>query len=241
MDNIGNLNWVKTNSINLEHNSWKNIEYNHNSNFSQGSKYRKSVLSMNNNHNSDVNEFYSVKHNIPLRPKIDQIKYRINSEILKFQKIFNELKIQDEEVVRKLVLSLKENNIQYTSLISSELNKIRKTSKMIWISKLVLDILQKDINSISTFKDLVEIFPSSLTAIKSVRSMLFSHLNESDHDLRNIADLLVDVLINAGQVGGYLINFKLANNKALTILDDAKFEAEDKIKNEFLPIPDAKL
>jgi hypothetical protein len=104
-----------------------------------------------------------------------------------------------------------------------------------------LDILQREINNIANFKDLVEIFTPSLTAIKSIRSMLFSHINESEHDLRNISDLLIDVLINAGQVGGHLINFKLANNKVLTILDDATFEAEDKIKSEFLPIPDTKL
>lgn len=240
MDNDGNYNYVKTNSIHQGYDSYENIRYSNNSNLTQAT-YTTSISSMNKNLKMDLNEFYSVKHNVPLRPKIDQIKYRINSEIFKFQKIFNELKNQDEEGVRKLLLSLKENNIQYTSLVCSELNKIRKTSKIIWISKVVLDILEKDIKDISNFKDLVEIFPASLSVIKSIRTMLFSYLNESEHDLRNITDLLIDVLINASQVGGYLINFKLANNKALLILEDAKFEAEDKIKSEFLSIPDPKL
>ena len=240
MNNDGNYNYVKTNSINQGYDSYENIRYSNNSNLTQAT-YTTSISSMNKNLKIDLNEFYSVKHNVPLRPKIDQIKYRINSEIFKFQKIFNELKNQDEEGVRKLLLSLNENNIQYTSLVCSELNKIRKTSKIIWISKVVLDILEKDIKGISSFKDLVEIFPASLSVIKSIRTMLFSYLNESEHDLRNITDLLIDVLINASQVGGYLINFKLANNKALLILEDAKFEAEDKIKSEFLSIPDPKL
>lgn len=240
MDNDGNYNYVKTNSIHQGYDSYENIRYSNNSNLTQAT-YTTSISSMNKNLKMDLNEFYSVKHNVPLRPKIDQIKYRINSEIFKFQKIFNELKNQDEEGVRKLLLSLKENNIQYTSLVCSELNKIRKTSKIIWISKVVLDILEKDIKDISNFKDLVEIFPASLSVIKSIRTMLFSYLNESEHDLRNITDLLIDVLINASQVGGYLINFKLANNKALLILEDAKFQAEDKIKSEFLSIPDPKL
>ena len=243
MDNDGNFNYVKTNSIYQGYDSYDNNSkrYNNNNLNLTQSAYQTSISATNNNLMIDLNEFYSVKHNVPLRPKIDQIKYRINSEILKFHKIFNELKNQDEEGVRKLILSLKENNIQYTSLVCSELNKIRKTSKIIWISKVVLDLLEKDIKGISNFKDLVEIFPASLSVIKSIRTMLFSHLNESEHDLRNITDLVIDVLINASQVGGYLINFKLANNKALLILDDAKFEAEDKIKSEFLPIPDPKL
>jgi hypothetical protein len=49
--------------------------------------------------------------------------------------------------------------------------------------------------------------------------------------------LLCDVLFNAGQLGGYLINFKIANNAAVGITDDAIFKAENKIKIEFLPIP----
>jgi hypothetical protein len=239
MERDGNLNLVENNSIDRVCNSLKNVTYN-NSDITREA-YKTSVSSTSNNLRTDLNEFYLVKYKVPLRPKINQIQYRINSEISKFQKSFNELKNQDEEVVRKLILSLNENNIQYTSLISSELIKIRKTCKIIWISKLVLDILQREINNIANFKDLVEIFTPSLTAIKSIRSMLFSHINESEHDLRNISDLLIDVLINAGQVGGHLINFKLANNKVLTILDDATFEAEDKIKSEFLPIPDTKL
>ena len=70
-----------------------------------------------------------------------------------------------------------------------------------------------------------------------IRSLLISHVRESDHEWKNILDLLCDVLFNAGQLGGYLINFKIANNTALDITDDAIFKAENKIKIEFLPIP----
>ncbi len=182
-------------------------------------------------------DFHLIKYNIPLRPKIKQIQYRINNEIIKLQNIFNELKTQDEELIKKLDISIKENNIQYSSLISSELNGIRKSIRAIWTSKIVLDTLHNQICSISSFKDLVEKLTPSLTVMKSIRSLLISHVRESDHDFKNILDLLCDVLFNAGQLGGYLINFKIANNTALDITDDAIFEAENKIKIEFLPIP----
>ena len=185
-------------------------------------------------HDSD---FHLIKYNIPLRPKIKQIQYRINNEIIKLQNIFNELKTQDEELIKKLDISIKENNIQYSSLISSELNGVRKSIRAIWTSKIVLDTLHNQICSISSFKDLVEKLTPSLTVMKSIRSLLISHVRESDHEFKNILDLLCDVLFNAGQLGGYLINFKIANNTALDITDDAIFKAENKIKIEFLPIP----
>jgi division protein CdvB (Snf7/Vps24/ESCRT-III family) len=182
-------------------------------------------------------EFYLIKHNIPLRPKINQIQYRITTEINNLQNIFNELKIRDEGEIKKLVISIKENNIQYSSLISSELIVIRNTSRDIWTTKIVLDDLYNKICTISSFKDLVDKITPLLSVIKNIRSILMPHIREPEHEFKNIADLLCDILFNAGQIGGYRINFKLANSRALNILNEALFKAEIKIKTEFLPIP----
>jgi hypothetical protein len=208
---------VKTNNFNLYSNN--SIQNCHSSQFSPDS------------------EFHLIRYNIPLRPKIKQIQYRISDEIIKLQNIFNDLKTQDEELIKRLDISIRENNIQYSSLISSELNGIRKSSRAIWTSKIVLDTLHNQICNISSFKDLVEKLTPSLTVMKSIRSLLISHIRESDHEFKNISDLLCDVLFNAGQLGGSLINFKIANNAAVDITDDAMFKAENKIKIEFLPIP----
>ena len=199
--------------------------------------HNSNIQNSNSSQFSHDSDFHLIKYNIPLRPKIKQIQYRINNEIINLQNIFNELKTQDEELIKKLDISIKENNIQYSSLISSELNGVRKSIRAIWTSKIVLDTLHNQICSISSFKDLVEKLTPSLTVMKSMRSLLISHVRESDHEFKNILDLLYDVLFNAGQLGGYLINFKIANNTALDITDDAIFKAENKIKIEFLPIP----
>lgn len=238
MQNDLELNSTKNGSLNPKYETYQDSVKENNSN---SIHERKHVSTLVNNHRSDFIELHLIKYNTPLRPKINQIQYRIHEEILKLLKIFDELKIQDEEVIRKLIVSIKENNIQYSSLISSELNKIRKTGKAIVISKIVLDTLQVQIHSVSNFKDLVETLTPSITVIKSLRSMLFSQIRTSELDLRSISDLLIDVLINAGQVGGHLINFKIANDRASTILHDASYEAEDKIRKEFLPIPELEI
>lgn len=238
MQNDLELNSTKNGSLNPKYETCQDSVKENNSN---SIHERKHVSTLVNNPRSDFIELHLIKYNTPLRPKINQIQYRIHEEILKLLKIFDELKIQDEEVIRKLIVSIKENNIQYSSLISSELNKIRKTGKAIVISKIVLDTLQVQIHSVSNFKDLVETLTPSITVIKSLRSMLFSQIRTSELDLRSISDLLIDVLINAGQVGGHLINFKIANDRASTILHDASYEAEDKIRKEFLPIPELEI
>jgi hypothetical protein len=238
MENDLELNSTKNSSINAKYETCHDFGKENNSNSIHGRNHVSTLVS---DHKSNFIELHLIKYNTPLRPKVNQIQYRIHEEILKLLKIFEELKIQDEEVLRKLITSIKENNIQYSSLISSELNKIRKTGKAIVVSKIVLDKLQVQIHSVSNFKDLVETLTPSITVIKSLRSMLFSQIRASELDLRSISDLLIDILINAGQVGGHLINFKIANDTASTILQHASYEAEDKIRKEFLPIPELKI
>ena len=184
---------------------------------------------------------YKVNTDIPIRPKINQIRSQINIQIMKMQNIFSELKIQDKEIHQKLFISIKENNIQYSSLTLSELTKLRDISKSIWMSKIVLDGLQAQMNNATNFKDLIDTITPLLTAVKSIRSLLVPYIKEADVEYKKIFELLSDVLINASQVGGYMINFKNANKKISLILNEADLEAEYKIKNEFEPIPDIKI
>ncbi|MGD1835238.1 MAG: hypothetical protein ACPKQO_05910 [Nitrososphaeraceae archaeon] len=78
----------------------------------------------NNNLNND-----NVKIDVPLKPKINQIKSQINIQIVKMQNVFSELKVQDKEIYQKLFISIKENNIQYSSLTLSELTKYEQCNK----------------------------------------------------------------------------------------------------------------
>ncbi|MGD1838574.1 MAG: hypothetical protein ACPKPY_11025 [Nitrososphaeraceae archaeon] len=190
----------------------------------------------NNNLNND-----NVKIDVPLKPKINQIKSQINIQIVKMQNVFSELKVQDKEIYQKLFISIKENNIQYSSLTLSELTKLRDISKSIWMSKIVLDVLRSQMNNATNFKDLIDTIIPLLTAVKSIRSLLVPYLKEADAEYKKIFELLSDVLINASQVGGYMINFKIANQQITSILNEAYLEAEYKIKNEFEPIPDIKI
>ncbi|MGD1835237.1 MAG: hypothetical protein ACPKQO_05905 [Nitrososphaeraceae archaeon] len=96
-------------------------------------------------------------------------------------------------------------------------------------------------NNATNFKELIDTIIPLLTAVKSIRSLLVPYLKEADAEYKKIFELLSDVLINASQVGGYMINFKIANQQITSILNEAYLEAEYKIKNEFEPIPDIKI
>ena len=57
-------------------------------------------------------------------------------------------------------------------------------------------------------------------------------------EVGEISELLGGVLIDAGQVGSYVINFEAANERALHMINGALVFAEQKIKEEFPTLPD---
>jgi hypothetical protein len=59
-----------------------------------------------------------------------------------------------------------------------------------------------------------------------------------EEELGVISELLSGILVDAGQVGGYTINFETANEEAVRLIDEASGVVEQKMKEEFPGIPD---
>jgi len=64
---------------------------------------------------------------------------------------------------------------------------------------------------------------------------------EMETDLGVIAELLSGILVDAGQVGGYTINFETANEEAARLVEEASATVEQVMKEEFPGIPDLPL
>jgi hypothetical protein len=74
-----------------------------------------------------------------------------------------------------------------------------------------------------------------------VRSSLVPYVPEMEGDLGVIAELLSGILVDAGQVGGYTINFETANEEAARLVEEASATVEQAMKEEFPGIPDLPL
>ena len=60
---------------------------------------------------------------------------------------------------------------------------------------------------------------------------------EAERDLGNITSGLGDVLIEAGQLGGFSLNFEVANEEAEKILSEAGVVAESRMKDALPNLP----
>ncbi|HZC88194.1 MAG TPA: hypothetical protein VE199_01135 [Nitrososphaera sp.] len=197
------------------------------------SRWIKSESILNNNDDTSL-----PKPGGPLKPRLDMVQKKIQVQILHLDELHKVLKAKDEDAFRRMVASINENNIQYSTILSSEIAKARQVSRIVSISKFVLEKLVAKLSSVSDFGDLVVVLSPAMAVVKNLRSSLTPHVAEMEEELGVISELLSCILVDAGQVGGYTINFETANEEAVRLIDEASLYVEQKMKEEFPGIPD---
>jgi division protein CdvB (Snf7/Vps24/ESCRT-III family) len=199
------------------------------------SRWVKSESILNNNDDQTVSP---PKPGGPLKPRLDAVQKKIQVQISRLEELHVALKSKDEEAFRKLVTSIKENNAQYSTVLSSELARARQVSRVVFLSKVALEKLVAKLSSASDFGDLVIVLSPAMAVVKNLRSSLTPHVPEMEGELGVISELLSGILVDAGQVGGYTINFETANEEAVRLIEEASLAVEQKMKEEFPGIPD---
>ena len=174
----------------------------------------------------------------PLKPRLDAVQKKIQVQVLRLEELHELLKSKDEDLFRRLVASVEENNAQYSTVLSSDLARARQVSRVVFLSRVALEKLVAKLSSASDFGDLVIVLSPAMAVVKSLRSSLTPHVPEMEGELGIISELLSGILVDAGQVGGYTINFETANEEAVRLIDEASLAVEQKMKEEFPGIPD---
>lgn len=198
------------------------------------SRWVKSESILNNN-NDDVS---LPKPGGPLKPRLDAVQKKIQVQISRLDEMHRVLKTKDDDIFHKLITSIKENNVQYSTVLSADLAKARQVSRIVSVAKVTLEKLVTKLSSVSDFGDLVIVLSPAMAVVKSLRSSLTPHVPEMEEELGVISELLSGILVDAGQVGGYTINFETANEEAVRLIDEASLNVEQKMKEEFPSVPD---
>jgi len=173
----------------------------------------------------------------PLKPRLDAIHRKIQVQICKLEELHSQQRAKDSEAMKKLSTAVKENNVQHCAMLSGELAQGRLVSRVLELSKVALEKLLARIISVSDFADLVVVLSPAMAVVKNLRSSLASYVPEVENDFGVISELLSGILVDAGQVGGYTINFETANEEAMRFIDEASLVVDQKMKDELPGIP----
>jgi division protein CdvB (Snf7/Vps24/ESCRT-III family) len=187
---------------------------------------------------NDGDKALSPKPGGPLKPRLDAVQKRMQVQVSRLEEMHRSMKEKDDEIFHKLVASIKENNATYTTILSSELERARQLSRGVFLAKVALEKIETKLSSAADFGDLVIVLSPSMAVVKNLRSSLTPLVPEMEEELGLISELLSGILVDAGQVGGYTINFETANEEAVRLIDEAAATVDQKMKEEFPGIPD---
>jgi division protein CdvB (Snf7/Vps24/ESCRT-III family) len=192
--------------------------------------------------NNDNNNYYQSaspsKPGGPLKPRVDAVRKKIQVLIDRLEELHGINRPRDNEILRKLMVSINENNTQHCTLLSSELARARQLSRALLLTSLALEKLISKLSSASDFGDLVIILTPSMAVVKNLRSSITPYLPEMEGDLGVISELLSGILVDAGQVGGFTINFETANEEAVRFIGEVSRLVDEKMEEEFSKVPE---
>lgn len=192
--------------------------------------------------NTNNNNYYQTaspsKPGGPLKPRLDAVRKKIEVLIDRLEELHGINRPRDNEILRKLMVSINENNTQHCTLLSSELARARQLSRALLLTSLALEKLISKLSSASDFGDLVIILTPSMAVVKNLRSSITPHMPEIEGDLGVISELLSGILVDAGQVGGFTINFETANEEAVGFIGEVSRLVDEKMEEEFSKVPE---
>lgn len=195
-----------------------------------------------NNNNNNNNNYYQTaslsKPGGPLKPRLDAVRKKIQVLINRLEELHRINRPRDNEILRKLMVSINENNTQHCTLLSSELATARQLSRALLLTSLALEKLVSKLSSASDFGDLVIILTPSMAVVKNLRSSITPYVPEMEGDLGVISELLSGILVDAGQVGGFTINFETANEEAVRFIQEVSQVVDEKMEEEFSKVPE---
>jgi len=173
----------------------------------------------------------------PLKPRIEYAQRRLQMQISSLDSISHKMKEKDQTLFRKVVNAIQQHDTQYSSVLSNELAQIRKMGKMVGHARLALEQIQIRLSTISELGDVVVTLSPAMAVVKNVRAGLSTMMPEVDNEMGEISQMLGGILVDAGQIGGYNINFNSANEEATKIMEEAASIAENKMKDKFPDLP----
>jgi hypothetical protein len=159
-------------------------------------------------------------------------------QIGRLEELYNVLKLKDNEIFCKLMVSIKVKNVEHSTELSSELTRARQASRVVLLSCIVLEKIVARLSSASGFSDLVIVLSPATAVVKNLRSSLTPYVQQMEEELGIISELLSSILVDAGQVGAHTINFEVANEEAARLIEEVSVAIDHKMKEEFAAIPE---
>lgn len=181
----------------------------------------------------------AVKPPPALKPRIEQTQRKLQLQISKLDSVSSKLKERDHALFKRIVTAMQQHDMEYSTVLSTELSQIRKIGKMVNHTKLALEQIQIRLSTITELGDVVVTLNPAMAVVKNVRSDLGGMMPQVDNQMDEVSQLLSSILIESGQVPNNNIDViqRVSSTDAQSILDEAASIVESQVKDKLPDLP----
>jgi len=173
----------------------------------------------------------------PLKPRLDALMHQIQLVMAKLDTSMAKIRERDSTLFAKTVAAVQKHENQRASMFANELSEVRKVGKMVTQSKLALEQIVLRLNTITELGDIVNTLAPATSIVRSVKEDIVGVMPDAEGEMGEVSSLLSGILVDAGSMGGYTMNFETANEEAEMALSEAAAVAESRMKEKFPDIP----
>ena len=173
----------------------------------------------------------------PLKPRLDAVMRQIQVVMAKLDASMTKLRDRDAALFAKTVAAVQKHENQRASMFANELAEVRRVGKMVTQSRLALEQVVLRLNTITELGDVVTTLAPATSIVRNVKQDIAGVMPDAEGEMGEVSSLLSGILVDAGSMGGYTMNFETANEEAEKALSDAAAVAESRMKEKFPDIP----
>jgi len=176
----------------------------------------------------------------PLRSRLEFAVRKIEGQSQRIEGTISRLKDRDRSLFSKVVDAYSKHDTQRANAFANELAEIRKTASFMMNAKLALERVILRLRTVTEIGNAAAILAPAAKVLQSIGKGIAGVLPNAELELGAVANLLNEIIIEAGQTTGMGFDFEAAGEDAQKILNEAAIVAEQRMKERFPELPTLK-
>ena len=136
----------------------------------------------------------SIKPDFPLKHKIDVAGKQLENQILKLDKLENQLKSKNTMIFEKIVSAQKSNNNSHAKMYANELAEIRKIQNMVNTAKINMQQVELRLNTVSDLGDVVVTLSPCMSLMKGIMPTINNIMPSAASSMQDVSSLLEEMM-----------------------------------------------
>jgi len=181
-------------------------------------------------------------HTIPLKERIEQALFRLNTQKAKLEQTSMRLQQRDKEMFQRTVGAELSKDSSHARLYANECAEIRKMAHIVLSSELALERVILRLQTIEEFGDIMTQIAPVIGIVRETRGRIAGVIPEVANELGEVNDMLSDMSLESGGVeGDQNYEIQSSGGEAKKVLEESGI-AEQQMKERFpeLPVPGAR-